>query len=234
MVRLPWLTAVVLCLPILAKVPLESVQVTKTEHVDFAPGGTIRVSGSMGQLDVEGWDRPEVEITFVKSTWRSGEAKEKEAGTRELKRFAVTMEKKSATELVISTSYPSRTFTRPLRDKTDVDLDYHIKVPRDSHLVIRHDSGDVRLYDLTGEIDANSRAGDMLVLLPGSGHYSIDAKCHVGGVYSDFAGSHHSPYAVGEKFNEQAPAPASRVTLRVGVGGIQILKMSTAVTATQP
>ncbi len=234
MLRWPCLTALVLCLPILAKVPLESVQVTNTDHVEFAAGGTIRVNGSYGQLDVEGWDRPEVEITVVKSTWRGGSAKEKEEGTQELNRFRVAAEKKSATELVIATSYPSRSITRPFRDKTDVNLEYHIKVPRDSHLVIRHDSGDVRLDDLTGEIDASSHAGDMLLQLPESGHYSIDAKCRVGGVYSDFAGVHRTPFAVGENFVEQAAAPASRVTLRVGVGGIQILKLSPVATAPRP
>jgi hypothetical protein len=183
---------------------------------------------------VEGWDRPEVEITVVKSTWRGAAAKEIEEGTRALNRFRVVAEKKSATELVIATSYPSRSITRPLRDKTDVDLEYHIKVPRDSHLVIRHDYGDVRIEDLSGEIDATSHEGDMLVLLPGSGHYSIDAKCGIGGVYSDFAGNHRTPYAVGEKFAEQAASPASRVTLRVGMGGIQVLKMSRTTTAARP
>ena len=226
MLRCLSLTAVLLCLPLLAKVPLQSVQVTKTDTVDFAPGGTIRVSGSMGQLDVEGWDRPQVEITVAKSTYRGGSVKDREGGTKELDLFRVTAEKKGAGELVISTFYPSRTLTHLFRGKTDVNLEYHIKVPRDSHLVIRHESGDVRLYDLTGEIDASSAEGDMVVLLPESGKYAIDAKCAVGGVYSDFAGNHRTPWAVGERFVEATPAPASRVYLRVGLGGIQILKMS--------
>jgi hypothetical protein len=226
MLRCLSLTAVVLCLPLLAKVPLQPVQVTKTDHVEFAPGGTIRVSGSTGQLDVEGWDRPEVEITVAKSTYRGGSAKDREKATTFLDLFRVSAEKKGAGELVISTAYPSRKITRLFRGKTDVNLEYHIKVPRDSHLVIRHDSGDVRLYDLTGEIDATSGEGDMVVLLPESGKYAIDAKCTVGGVYSDFAGNRGTPWAVGERFVEATPAPASRVYLRVGLGGIQILKMS--------
>lgn len=226
MLRWPWSTAVLLCLPLLARVPLQSVQLTTTDHVEFAPGGTIRLNGSMGQLDVEGWDRPEVEITVAKSTYRSGTPKDRDEATQELNLIRVVAERKSAGELVISTSYPSRKLTRPLRGKTDLNLEYHIKVPRDSHLVIRHDSGDVRLYDLTGGIDATSRAGDMVLLLPGSGRYSIDAKCKVGGVHSDFAGNHHTRYLVGERFDEETPAPASRVYLRVGIGGIQILKMA--------
>lgn len=228
MLRFPWLT-VLLCLPLLAKVPLQNVQVTTTDHVEFAPGGTIRLGGSMGQLDVEGWDRPEVEITVARSTYRGNTPKDRDEATQELKRVRVVTERKSAGELVISTSYPSRKLTRPLRGKTDVSLEYHIKVPCDSHLVIRHDSGDVRLYDVTGEIDATSRAGDMVLLLPASGRYSIDARCRVGGVHSDFDGKHGTPYLVGDRLNEQTPAPASRVHLRVGLGGIQILKMAPSV-----
>jgi hypothetical protein len=87
----------------------------------------------------------------------------------------------------------------------------------------------VRLYDLTGEIDATSRAGDMVLLLPASGRYSIDAKCSVGGVRSDFEGKHRTPYLVGERFDEEAQGPASRLYLRVGLGGIQILKMAPSV-----
>jgi hypothetical protein len=229
MLRSLWLTAALICLPLLAKVPLQPVQQTNTDHVEFAAGGIIRLTGSSGQLDVEGWDRPEVEITVAKSTYRSNTPKRRDEGTQELNSVRVAAERKSAGELVISTSYPSRTLTRLLRGKTDLNLEYHIKVPRDSHLVIRHDSGDVRLFDLTGEIDATSRAGDMVLLLPSSGRYSINAKCTVGGVYSDFDGKRGTPLLVGERFNEDAEAPASRVYLRVGTGGIQILKIAPGV-----
>jgi len=233
--RSRWFSSVLLCLPLLAKVPLQPVQVTTTDHVELGAGGTIRLSGSMGQLDVEGWDRPEVEITVVKSTWRSNTPKERDEATRELSLVKVAVATRVSVdsggpeELVISTRYPSRTLTRPLRGKTDVNLEYHIKVPRDAHLVIRHDSGDVRLYDLSGEIDATSRAGDMVLLLPASGRYSIDARCGVGGVYSDFEGKHRTPYAVGERFNEETEGSVVRVHLRVGMGGIQILKMAPSV-----
>src|SRR5271165_4281288 len=35
----------------------------KTEHFDFPSGGTLRLTHSTGVLTVEGWDRPEVEVT---------------------------------------------------------------------------------------------------------------------------------------------------------------------------
>src|ERR1700722_4116832 len=37
------------------------------ESVSFAPGGTIRFDNSFGDLYVEGWDQPRVEMTLIKS-----------------------------------------------------------------------------------------------------------------------------------------------------------------------
>ncbi|HLK69731.1 MAG TPA: hypothetical protein VKU19_40155 [Bryobacteraceae bacterium] len=222
------LSAVLLCLPALAKSPLEPVLVNNTSTVEFASGGTIRILNATGQLDVEGWDQPQVEITVIKSTYRGASAKEQENGKHELDRLKVTTDRKSPSELVISTAYPGRSLTRPFRGMTDMTLQYHIKVPNDAHLVIRHDSGDVRLDNLTGEIDAESHSGDMVALLPSAGHYEIDARCSVGGVYSDFAGTHHTRHLIGETFVQEASTPVTKVKLRVGIGGIQVLKITPA------
>jgi hypothetical protein len=46
------------------------VEVVQTERVSFAPGGVIHVPHSFGSVTVEGWDRPEVEVTVVKSRER--------------------------------------------------------------------------------------------------------------------------------------------------------------------
>ena len=48
-------------------------EATTTERMNFAPGGTIRVEHSYGDLRVEGWDRPEVKITVTKSLLRFGQ-----------------------------------------------------------------------------------------------------------------------------------------------------------------
>lgn len=221
-----------LSLPLLAKVPLHEVQVTTTDHADLAPGGIIRVIGSLGQLDVEGWDRPEVEVTVTKSVWRRDTPQRREQGTQLLNHVLVKTERKAAGEVAITTVLPSRNLiTRPLRSKTDVSLQYIIKVPRDAHLVIHHDSGDVRLQGLTAGIEATLHAGDIELRLPEANPYSIDANCKIGGVYSDFTGDHRVRYAVGERFDHDAASAAPHAWLRVDVGGIQILKTPAVATA---
>jgi hypothetical protein len=197
--------------------------------VEFAPGGTIQVSGSVGELNIEGWDRPEVEITVTRSTYRTDTPQKQDLAKRQLSAIKVTAERKSSTELAIHTDFPRRGFwARVAHRRPDVQMDYRIRVPRDSRLVLRHASGDVLVYDIAGDIDASVRTGDIVMQLPAAGQYSFDAWCRFGGVYSDFAGKYRIAHLASERFVQQGPAPAKRVNLRVGIGGIKIQKMAPA------
>ena len=55
--------------PLRAGAPLQDVQVVTTDRVDFAAGATIRILASTGELNIEGWDKPQVEITVTRSAW---------------------------------------------------------------------------------------------------------------------------------------------------------------------
>jgi hypothetical protein len=218
--------AIAICLPLAARVPKPDRPVITTERVEFAPGGTIQVSGSAGELNIEGWDRAEVEITVTYSTYRTDTPKEQDLAKRQLSAIKVTAERKSPTELMIHTAFPPRGFwARLARRRPDVQLDYRIRVPRDSKLVLRHASGDVVVYDVAGDIDAYVRTGDIVMQLPAAGQYSFDARCRFGDVYSDFAGSYHIAHLASERFVQPGAAPAKRVYLRVRIGGIKIQKM---------
>jgi hypothetical protein len=65
------------------------VEIIHTEQVNFAPGGIIRVLNSIGSLNVEGWDRPEVEITVIKSMEHYYEPKQQEQAARTLERVHI-------------------------------------------------------------------------------------------------------------------------------------------------
>ena len=203
-----------------AKEPKQDVQATTTQRAELGPGGAVRIDGSLGELDIQGWDHAEVEITLTKSVWRSSH----DEAARTLDSVRVKADRKGA-DLEITTLFPSRNpITRPLRGKTVVSLQYLIKVPHDARLVIHHDGGDVRLQGITGAIEATVGRGDIELRLPDTNSYSIDAKCRVGGVTSDFGGGHHGRLVVGERFDHDAESSGQRAYLRVGIGGIQILK----------
>jgi hypothetical protein len=196
-------------------------QVARTERVNFAPGGTIRLNDSFGDLYIEGWDQPAVEITLIKEMQDYGTPKN---ASEQLERVRFTTEHPSANELTISTAIPSHSFFRhPFGGKGEVTVRYELHVPRDSRLVIHHGGGNILVGNVVGGIEATNRNGDIVLMLPGSGTYSIDAKSKMGTVISDFAGKAHRRHFVGQALTgTNESAAAHPIHLRVGIGGITI------------
>jgi hypothetical protein len=198
-------------------------QVSQTERVDFAAGGTIRLNDSFGDLYIEGWDQPAVEMTLIREIQDYNPPKNV---SERLDRVRFTTEHPSAGELTISTAIPSHNFFRhPFGGKGDVDVRYELRIPRDSRLVIHHGGGNVLIDNVTGSIEATNREGDIAVMLPGPGPYSIDARSKMGTVISDFAGKAHVRYFIGEAL-AGANEASHPIHLRVGFGGITIKEMA--------
>src|SRR6266852_4319495 len=82
-------------------------EVTRTEHVEFSSGGVIRLDGGYGDLFVEGWDQPEVEITVTKSMRYKYESAQSQEAVQHMESLRVLTERRSPTELTISTVVPS-------------------------------------------------------------------------------------------------------------------------------
>jgi hypothetical protein len=201
-----------------AKLRMEEVT---TDHSDLAPGGLIHVENSSGELNIAGWDQPTVEIVATRYTFREDTPREKERTAVELKRIQVVKTLSNSGELTITTSG---------KRGRGINLDYQIMIPRDSRLVIRHRNGAVIVLNVGGDIDATAHIADILVQLPQPKHEVIDAKCTIGGIYSDFNSAGH--HWAGSKLIQDSPtadpkAPSQRVGLRVGTGGISITKMET-------
>lgn len=188
----------------------QRIQAASTQRVRFAPGGLIRVNGSYGALNVEGWEQPEVEITVIKSTQKCYGTKQQEKAASSLEHVRISTERHSDTELTISTSRSG-----------GVSVDYEIRVPRDSRLEIHHGTGQVLVANVSGDIQASGHRGDLLLLLPETSSYAIDAKTKFGVVTSDFAGDVHlRRYLLGERL--AGPPASHRLYLRMGFGGITI------------
>lgn len=204
----------------------QQVQATHTERMSFAPGGIIRVNNSYGDLKVEGWDRPEVEITVLKSTTDYYEPQRREEAAQRLERVSVVTERRSDSELVISTMLPSRGgfFHPPLprTTKAGVTVECLIHAPRDTRLTIHHGVGYVLVSNMTADVEATAGRGDIVLMLPDSGTYSIDAKTKMGKVSSDYAGTSLNRFLVGQRFSGASPSASHRLYLRMGFGGITI------------
>lgn len=220
-----FLSMLAVTMPLWAADALKQPQVINTERVDFAPGGTIRINGSYGYLTVEGWDQPAVEITVTKSL-RFGGSKNQDEDQPRLESIRVVTNHASPTELTISTTRAPRHSAWPphLSSTTTngVRADYEIHVPRDSRLAIHHGTGFVLINGVTSDIEVSVGRGDILLMLPDSGSYSIDAKTKLGAVSSDFEGSALNRYLVGQRFTRTLTPPPQQLYLRMGFGGITI------------
>ena len=205
------------------------IQVTNTQDVPFQPGGTIHLNRSYGYLSVEGWDRPEVELTVIKSLANLYDAKEQAEASKRMESVHVTAERRSDSDLEISTAVPHYSrWTHPLGSTGGVMVEYRIHVPRNSKLVIHHGTGDVIVTNVTSDIEATGHAGDIVLLLPATEQYSIDAKSKIGTVASDFDGNFERRSLVGIQYALTGTAPAHRIYLRMGLGGITIKESPTA------
>ncbi|MGH9591800.1 MAG: hypothetical protein ACRD5L_01820 [Bryobacteraceae bacterium] len=203
----------------------QSVLVTSTERADFPPGGLIRLNTSSGNLIVEAWDQPQVEITTTKSTRRSYQPNRKGQATQCLESVRIATERPSSAELAVSTMAPRRGFFQRLFGKCSVEIEQQIRAPRNSRLVIHHDAGYVLVSRMTGEIEATSRSGDIVLMLPDPCPYSIDAETKIGSVSSDFAGATHRKDVLSEQFTSSNPAASRRIFLRMYLGGITIKEL---------
>jgi len=198
-------------------------QTAHTDRVDFAPGGTITLSDSFGDLYIEGWDQPAVEMTLIKEMLDYDAPKNVSS---ELESVKFTTDHPSANELKISTTIPKHSFFRhPFGGKGDVNVRYELHIPRDSHIAIQHGGGNIVIDNVTGSIEARNREGDIVVFLPAQSHYSIDARSKMGTVISELPGQTHVKRFIGESFSGADASSAQRIFLRVGFGGISIKEM---------
>lgn len=202
------------------------IEVTKTEHAELAAGGTLRLKNSTGEVTVEGWDRPGVEITTIRSTKQVYGAGSQEGAraARELDEVKVTVARQGE-DVVVSTEYPRhrRFLPRPSVGARDFNLEYRIRAPRGAKIVVEHDEGEIHFDGVEGDISATTNQGTITLRLAAAAEYTIDAKSRIGAVDSDIPGTTRRK-RFGHEFEQTAPAP-HKLYLRNGFGDIIILRI---------
>jgi hypothetical protein len=180
-----------------------------TETLGFEPGGVIRIEHPDGSLQIEAWDQAKVEIT-----------------TSETAKARITTSRPSPSELLIETErspHPNR-LRRIAHAGIHADADYLIRIPRNSRLIIQRANGYVGITGVSGDIEADNRRGDIVLMLPELAKWNIDARTKIGAVTSDAGGTAHSRHITGESFTSGA-SETRRLRLRMGFGGIAIKDM---------
>ena len=206
---------------------------TTTQTLDLPTGGILHFKKSIGELTVEGWDEPRVEITAINSV-KAGYGQE--GASHWLERVRVYAERRGD-EIAVDTVFPKRfLLVRPFRDggQSPIELEYRVKAPRNARLEIEHESGEVHLQFMTGDIHVTDGKGQITLYLPEEGPYSIDALSRLGAVDSDFPGRERRQLEWGHSFVQQAPAAAHKIYLRIGFGDITIFEAPKPQVASAP
>ena len=204
-------------------------EITTTQSLEFGAKGTVQIVDSFGTVKVEGWDKDEVELTVTKRTQKKYEPKNLAKAAKGLERFKVTMEPVGETSMmVINTTYPSWTPARMFRGKTNLNLNYLIKVPRQSTLLIKHGIGEVEVTNVSGDIEATASIGEITLRLPEGQNYAVDAHVRIGDVLSEFGQvtQRKGLFAVGAKLAGEPASPTRRIFARIGIGDIQVARLS--------
>ena len=200
----------------------QRVKIASTDEFTFAPGGTIEIRGSFGEVKIEAWDKDIVDLRIVKKTQKKYEPSEEAEARRQLERVHITTTLESASRLVIETEFPSRNlFKRPLRGKSNLDLEYRVKAPRNTRLDIRHDIGEVAVAGIAGDISVTNRIGAISLKVPPGQTYSVDARARIGDVSSDFDPQVRRKMLVGASLVGDRLA-THRIYARVGIGEISV------------
>lgn len=205
------------CMLLAADETAQKIRVTKTERIDFPSGGALKLTNPVGELTVQGWDRPDVEIATLISTKEAYDARDREKAARELDEVHVTAERRG-NDVVVTTDSLRRRVTK-------FYVSYDIKIPRNAKLTVDHGLGEVHVADVTGDVQVTDRRGLITLRLAETGQYAIDAKSDIGGVTSDFPGAvKRKPWPVGHQFVQNTSGAAQKLYLRIGYGDILILQ----------
>src|SRR5271169_5630764 len=98
--------AIALELPLLADDrSKETLSTTQTERFNVPAAGAIRLENSFGEVDIDGWGRPEVEVTMVRSSEHLYGADKRAEAQRRLDSVKITA-KRDGNDVLVSTAYP--------------------------------------------------------------------------------------------------------------------------------
>ncbi len=178
-------TAFCFCLPLVAAlwaVPGYAISKDFNQTYPLQPCGTFELQNVNGTVDVQGWDRNEVEIHAVKT------AKQQEA---DLERVSIEVNARPDA-IAVTTRYPQN-------EGVEVAVEYTIHVPHRVHLEhIGTVNGTLRISGLDNVEDLHTVNGDIEVFEGGG---SVHAHTTNGNVHLELAHAPEKPGATAETTN---------------------------------
>ncbi len=166
--------------------PLVADEFTRSSHysVRLFSYGKLIIQARMGDIHIEGWDEPRLEIEAEKVVRAASEEKAKPLYDR------IRIDVRGADhQVVLRTLYPPRRLWRPFRGESKLSVNFRIKMPYDANLALQCVDGDVRVQGIVGHEHLSVNYGDVEIDVPSVYRLrSLDAHTWLGYVQSDLHG----------------------------------------------
>lgn len=180
--------------------------------------GTLTVDTRMGNLQVEGWDEPRLEIEAEKVV----EAKNEPRAQPLYDLVQVVVEGKDK-QVQLRTLYPPRRLWRPFRGESKLSVNFRIRMPFDANLVLKCVDGDVRVNGLVGMQEIRVNYGDVEITVPSIYRLrSLNARSVLGYVQSDLHGEDSAGF--GQKIVFWNSGGDQDILVRVRMGGVYVYR----------
>jgi len=181
--------------------------------------GTLTIDTRVGDLHIEGWDDPYVEVEAEKVVRANSEDK---AGLL-YDQIGVLLEGQDK-QVVLRTTYPSRRLWRPFRGESQLTVNLRVKMPYDAALSLKCVDGDVRIRGLVGRQQIRVNYGDVEIDVPDVDNLRLlDARAFLGYVQSDLHGGlEQNSAGWGKRTSFFNSGGNQEITVRVRMGGVFI------------
>jgi hypothetical protein len=148
---------------LVASASLRAEEFTRTSHysVRMFSFGTFTIDSRVGDITVDGWDYPRLEVDAEKLV-RTASQKKANLLFKKINVALAGEDKK----ISLKTLYPSRSLWRPFRDESRLTINYTIRMPYDSNIKLNCVDGDVTIHGLTGSELVKVSYGDVEIDVP--------------------------------------------------------------------
>jgi len=180
--------------------------------------GLLTVESRVGDIHIEGWDEPRLEIEAEKLV----RAKSQEAAKPLYEKLTVVLEGKDK-RVSLRTVYPPRRLWRPFRGEGRLTVNYRIKMPFDANLVLKCVDGDVWIRGLVGKQQILVNYGDVEINIPSLDRLrALRAHAWLGYVQSDLHGEDRAGF--GPRISYWNPSGEQDIYVKVRMGGVFVYR----------
>ncbi len=182
--------------------------------------GTLLIDTRMGDLQIDGWDRPRVEVEAEKVV-EAGTA-EKAKRLYELVKIRLEGQDK---QVRLATIYPPRSLRRPFRGESKISVNFHIRMPYDANLSLHCVDGDVRVAGIVGSEQLFVHYGDVEINVPDIYRVrSLEAHTWLGYVESDLHGTSEDTAGFRPRISFHNSGGNQDILVKVHMGGVWVYR----------